>query len=557
MECRSLLKRLLSFSFLFSALSMGIPSTPAWAQSDVNRVLWQIGFDDALSESQRSQVQSAVIQTLSRAKERHFVGHKSLTQKLKKEGLNFPECFDEGMPCSDGGAFVLDVYNVDAYANAHFSQDGDEWRVDIEVYRNLSATAVKVQQSGRVLPDLMQRLIGSLFELESSIDITTNTPDVEVYINQKLIGTAPLQMKIAAGSQSIVFKKSGYVSASWDFEAEKGKVYSKTVELTPEETQLTVLTSAQDAEIDIDGEFWGNANDTHAILPGTHQIEVRSATHHPYAQEYKVYPGTPQTIQIASRPLSRSPYEVRQEGIQKYRLAATVGYHLASHTLNMPDDSKFKSGFVEKVYFNGISLAFGYEAKYWGISFFRLDVGGASASREVELEDGDMAKSKDAVFVGFYPAQIRAHYPFWVMQAEAAFALGFSYTQLSVESPNEGAFDLKQNAFSIQFSLGLKYFLSEESFVMLAYDLQYDAIDDAKVRNGMTLAIGFQFPVWQRENSLDMGEDLEPLQSETEDDASTLESDASEDAVIEIDDEGVDLEALDIDDEGVDLESLP
>ena len=521
--------QLCTCAFVSCAALLGsfMPKT-AHAQSEDTRVFWQIQYDNQLSEAKRTEVQSAILQTLSRAKERHFASDKIIEQKIKKEGVNFPECFEEGMPCNMGGAFLLDVHNVDAYAKALFSFDNQMWTIDLTLYRSLSTTPSHIKQSGPTLTDLMQKVTGSLFELEAGLEMTSNVPNVEVYINQKLIGTTPLSIKAPIGDQIVTFKKDGYVTQTWEFTAEKGKLYTKNVELEPEVTQLTVLTTAPDATIYIDNQEWGASNETHDILPGDHVIEVRSDTHHEFSQDYKVYPGTPQTIQVAQLPNSASHWDIRHDGILKYRFSTTLGYHLGVHKLNMPKAKKdgITPNFSETAVYHGISWALNYEAEYWGISIFRLDIGGASPDKDFFF-DTTSAHPDDSVFVGFYPAQLKGHYTFWVMQAEAAFGVGLSYFKLNANSANLGHFSLSQKAFSLDFSLGLKYFMSEESFVMLAYDLQYDAIQHSKPRNGFTAALGLQIPLLMRSSEVPDPEDADLELQDSEQTEETAEESAT------------------------------
>lgn len=528
-----------TFAALVAVLALAcLEPDVALAQSDQSRVLWQLDFDPALSTAQRDEVQAVVLQTLSRAKERHFAGDSILTQKLKKEGLNFPECFTEGLPCTGGGAFVLDVHNVDAFAKARFSYSNKEWTIVLNLYQSMSSSSVQISKTGASLTDLMQKIAGSLFELEAGLEISSTVPDVEIYINQILVGKTPMRMKTSAGEQTIVFKKNGYVSESWQFTAEKGGIYVKDVDLRPEETQLTVLTTAEDAYVVIDGEEWGLANETHNILPGEHKIEIQSETHQTYSQDYKLYPGTPQTIQVALLPNSRSTYYIRHDGILKYRLSASLGYHFGTQELRF-GDSKIgghRTDFSETAYFNGISLALNYENEYWGVQILRLDIGGSGMSSMFTAGE-DSYSSDSAMFFGLYPAQIKAHHTFWVMQAEASFGLGYSLIKLDAKK-GMAKKSMRQDAFSLDFSLGLKYFFSEESFAMLAYDLQYDVVDKSKARHGFTLGVGLQFPIWMRNNDAP-DPDLDEVDSEEN---SNVSSDNSDEQISEI------LESVDAND---------
>lgn len=517
-SCSLTWRRLLCACAFFSCTAIGaLPPDTAHAQSEDTRVFWQIQYDGQLSESRRSEVQSTILQTLSRAKERHFASDKIVEQKIKKEGVNFPECFEEGMPCNMGGAFLLDVHNVDAYVKAFFSFDNKTWTIDLTLYRSLSSAPSHIRQSGASLSDLLQKMAGTLFEMEAGVEMTSNVANVEVYINQKLVGTTPLSIKTPVGSQTITFKKAGYVTQTWEFNAEKGQLYSKQVELEPEVTQLTVLTTAPDAVVFLDDQEWGKSNETNDVLPGDHKIEVRSPSHHTFSQDYKVYPGTPQTIQVAPLPQSESHWDIRHRGILKYRFSTTLGYHLGVQKMNLPRAKRdgMSPVFSDNVAFHGVSWALNYEAEYWGITAFRLDIGGSGTDMKFHFDDDLMHRADNALHVGFYPAQLKGHYTFWVMQAEAVFGVGVSHIKLNAHDPLDEKYSLSQTAFSIDFSVGLKYFMSEESFVMLDYDLQYDAVSRSKPRNGLTVALGMQIPLWMRsaeapnpeDDSLELQED--------------------------------------------------
>lgn len=478
------------------------------AQSDPNRVLWDITYDGGLSALERGEVESSLMRTVSRSSERHFVGDTILLRKLELEGLNFPDCFSDGVPCASGNFFVLDVYNVDVYVRAKFSKRGGEWGIDLKLYRRLSGAALEISNSGPSLPELLQRVLGSIFEMESEIEVTTSQSEVEVYVNGRLVGKAPLSMRIGAGAQAVEFRKSGYVSQRWTFEAEKGKLYEREVELDPEVTHLTVLSGAAGAQVYVDGEAFGAVNAAHEILPGDHHIEVRCDRYRSYEQDYRVYAGNPQTIQVALLPEGQSPYTVRRRNLGRYRFSGFVGYHFMHQKLSMLDASVLLGG---KRYrpavsdwgdagYHGVTFGLNYEDDYWGIGIFKLDLGWSRVRDSALLWNsfGDaVVDGGTAMLVGFYPAQLKGHYTFWVMQAEAVFGLGLGYSRVGVDT-EFGDRTLEQLAFSINFNVSLKYYLSEESYLSLGYELQYDVLDGESARHGLSLAVGLQFPVWMR-----------------------------------------------------------
>jgi len=483
------------------------------------RVMWQIRYAPGLSSAERDEVQASLLRTLSRAKERHFATQRVIEQKLRTEGLNLPACFEDGTPCSKGGALFLEVHNVDAFVEAQFDRQGGVWSIDLTLYQRLSASASEIQRSGTSLDTLILGLVSALFEMESGIEITSTVPGVQVFMNQTLLGTTPLSMKIAQGPQSLTFKKDGYVSQTWNFEAEKGRVHAYAANLEPEKTQLTVLTSDPMARIQLNGTDWAQSNETKDILPGTHQIEVVSEDFHPFEQTLKVYPGNPQTIHVALLPRSESPFTMRQRGIGKYRFSTTMGYRFGFQKFSLNGASAWLN--ETKVYplspknwadtmFHGGTFALNYEAEYWGVSIFRLDVMGSGISDMFKVgtgSEGDRpedAHARGAFLLGFYPAQFKVHYPFWVMQIEAVVGLGLSYLRLSAELGAD-KLTFSRTAFSVNADLGLKYYMSEESFLMVSYGVQYDvepkSYHASSVRHGLTLALGVQIPLFMRDST--------------------------------------------------------
>ena len=518
--------------------------TTSMAQDSDKRVFWQLDCDKSLSKSDCNNVQSTVIKTLSRAKERHFVGESIVSQKIKKEGLNFPDCFTDGKPCSAGGSLILDVHNVDAFVKAVFSKVANEWQLDLSLYQNNSASAVKVRRTSPNLENLLTNVTSSLFEMESAIEVTSLVPDVEVYINEKLVGMAPLTLKTYVGEQKVTFKKAGYVTQTWEFVAEKGKVHHKDLNLEPEKVQLTILVTDPAATVDINGQPWGGANESHEVLPGNQNIEIHSKDFNDFSMDYKVYSGNPQTIHVALLPKSEDPYVIRHRGISKYRLSMTFGYHLAYQSFSLRNSSIILDNGEEyfppedkwaSTVFNGFSLGLNYEAKYWGIGIFKFDFGASGIDKTFEV-DNDLnvknylnATADGAVFIGFYPAQLRAHYTFWVMQAEATAGVGLSHLMLWADVDDVGSgllaehAKLSRTAFSLNLDLGLKFFMSEESYIMLGYDFQYDFEPDqarSSARHGVNIAFGYQFPIWMRSDS----PAPEPESIETTDDSLNSEN---------------------------------
>ena len=506
------------------------------AQTSDTRVVWKLSYAQDLDKTARDEVESSVLKTLMRAKERHFVGDAILTQKLKSEGFNFPDCFTQGEPCAAGGTFVLDVYNVDAYAEAEFSrhESTNEWGIVLTLHRRFSGSEMRIERSGRDLPTLLRQVLSTLFEMEAELSIESTQPNVGVYLNKRFVGNAPVSIRITVGEQNVEFKKDGYVSQSWAFESKKGELYSKKIELVPEVTPLSVLTPSSDAQVEIDGEVVGAANATYEILPGDHTIRVSAPGYVDFEQTYKVYPGSLQTMQVALLPESESPYKIRHDNISTYRFSGFFGYRYAHESMSMKK-SKAKLGEERYSYspsksgwasgdFNGLTLRLDYEAEYWGLSIFEFDASWASFSRHDSFDmrvigsDPRRVTPEDGWMIGFYPAQIKGHYTFWVVQFEALLGFGVSYKHLNARDIEDNErFSLSQTAFSIHFNAGFKYYLSEETFVSVGYDFQFETIDGETGRHGVVLGLGMQIPLWQRRASTEIEDNA--TMSDNEDNA--------------------------------------
>ena len=95
---------------------------------------------------------------------------------------------------------------------------------------------------------------------------------------------------------------------------------------------------------------------------------------------------------------------------------------------------------------------------------------------------------------------------------------GVSYKHLNARDIEDNEkFSLSQTAFSIHFNAGFKYYLSEETFVSVGYDFQFETIDGETGRHGVVLGLGMQIPLWQRRASTEIEDNA--TMSDNEDNA--------------------------------------
>jgi len=160
-----------------------------------------------------------------------------------------------------------------------------------------------------------------------------------------------------------------------------------------------------------------------------------------------------------------------------------------------------------------------------------LDIGGSGIDSAFRVDDDKITKNylnaaaDGAMFIGFYPAQLKAHYTFWVMQAEAVGGVGLSHLRLKshiydTDHWEEGV-TFARTAFSLNFDFALKFFFSEESYGMISYDFQYDIEKKnarSFARHGLTVGLGYQLPILVRD---DEAPDPEIMTSEEETEVSS------------------------------------
>lgn len=506
------------------------------------RVVWRISYE-RLSETEKAEAETVVLRTLSRAEERHYASPELLKRKLEQEGIAIPVCFEDGSLCTRGGTFLTEVFNVDAYADAKFSKNGDEWLLNLALYRRLGGEATRIEMGHTQLERLVQSAIGSLFTLEASLNLSSQPSGASIFLNGRLVGQTPQELKTVEGKQDITFKLSGYEDASWQVNAQKGEVYPYEAQLKALPTSFTMLTSTTDAKLWMDGKELGAANEPYDVLPGEHDFVLKAEGYEDFSQKIKIYPNHAQTAQAALLPKSEPWWVVRHRGIKKYRFSAYAGYQMVSSNMSLAKaeaqiyneahqgNVAFRPNSVAanhhtmwaQPFIHSFVLGLTYEDEFWGAEFFRLSLGGASMNKEFSaiysaktdeqnvLLEGVLAER--LTHIAFYPLQLKGHYTYSVVQFEATFGVGLSH--LILHSRYLGLKpDFAQTAFSINLDLGVKYFLTEETYVKLSYVLQQDfedGVDASSPRHGFSLTFGLS-PYWLVRDETPPAPQAEPLQ---------------------------------------------
>lgn len=149
-----------------------------------------------------------------------------------------------------------------------------------------------------------------LVELEAAdglLFIQSNPTAASVTIDGNFKGLTPLEVALSPEqSHQLTFFKNGYNSNSLAIRTRANEERDISIELTPILTTVSVIVQPEDAELYVDGEFRGLANQTIELMAASQQIEIRRAGFIPYSVEFTSRPGLEQLISVALKSLEQA-----------------------------------------------------------------------------------------------------------------------------------------------------------------------------------------------------------------------------------------------------------
>jgi len=152
-----------------------------------------------------------------------------------------------------------------------------------------------------------------LLELEPAdglVFIRSNPTAASVTIGGDFKGLTPLDVALPPGrNHELIFFKNGYNSNSLSIQTEASEERELTIDLEP--ILMTVIVRAQpdDAELYVDGEFRGAANQAIELMAASQQIEIRKVGFIPYSTEFTSRPGLEQIISVSLKSLEQERLE--------------------------------------------------------------------------------------------------------------------------------------------------------------------------------------------------------------------------------------------------------
>ncbi|MDD9889842.1 MAG: PEGA domain-containing protein [Gammaproteobacteria bacterium] len=152
-----------------------------------------------------------------------------------------------------------------------------------------------------------------LVELEPAdglVFIRSNPSAASVTIGGEFKGLTPLEVALPPGqNHELSFFKSGYYSSRTSIRTEPNQERELNVSLDPELASVSVIAQPEDAELYVNGEFRGLANQTLELMAASQQIEIRKDGFVPYTAEFTSRPGLDQAIRVTLKSLEQARLE--------------------------------------------------------------------------------------------------------------------------------------------------------------------------------------------------------------------------------------------------------
>jgi formylglycine-generating enzyme required for sulfatase activity len=152
-----------------------------------------------------------------------------------------------------------------------------------------------------------------LVELEPAdglVFIRSNPSAASVTLGGEFKGLTPLEVALTPDQEhELTFFKDGYHSNKTSLQIRPNQERELNVELDPILASVSVVSEPADAELYVNGEFRGVANQTIELMATSQQIEIRKAGFVPYSTEFTSRPGLDQAIRVTLKSLEQARLE--------------------------------------------------------------------------------------------------------------------------------------------------------------------------------------------------------------------------------------------------------
>ncbi|MEZ0328204.1 MAG: PEGA domain-containing protein [Dissulfuribacterales bacterium] len=149
-------------------------------------------------------------------------------------------------------------------------------------------------------------------ELEG-LEVISNPPDADVYVDSKPVGRTPLAIQIPPGEHDIlVAKDATYEDYATKISLSKGQSKKLTVTLNPKRPRLIIETEPREAQVFLNDRYLANTPLQTELASGRYRIRVSKKGWRSAVEEFVVSAGETKRLDIRLKPLP-SPGTVEKE----------------------------------------------------------------------------------------------------------------------------------------------------------------------------------------------------------------------------------------------------
>jgi formylglycine-generating enzyme required for sulfatase activity len=138
-----------------------------------------------------------------------------------------------------------------------------------------------------------------LAEADGLLTVISSPVGAAVSVDGRYRGTTPVEVELAPGrSYKVIASKAGFGTVSRNVTMESRSGRTLRIALEARIGILRVSAEPPDAELIVDGESRGVANQELSLPARPHRIEIRKAGYEPYITEISPQPGLPESIEV-------------------------------------------------------------------------------------------------------------------------------------------------------------------------------------------------------------------------------------------------------------------
>ena len=151
-----------------------------------------------------------------------------------------------------------------------------------------------------------------LIKAESFINVLTRPSGASITVGKEFKGQSPIKFAVAPDKKhEIAALKKGYSAAHKSISVASGTTEDITFHLKPELGAVQFITTPPDAELIIDGEPRGHANQTLDLTTHAHEIEIRKSGYLSYSASITPRKGIRKRIKIRLKMPGQTPSTAR------------------------------------------------------------------------------------------------------------------------------------------------------------------------------------------------------------------------------------------------------